>query len=159
MLSSLLLSTRWLAYKKEISSAASTDSFAVTMVAKVAPLKKVCSLYHFSSSFAAGSTLPHFLQWTPNSYCVFTFFFVVWCIVKKKHKKHYTACIVLADWVDDELLLFLRKKKKSATNKTDFRRWKKLCVSDVHDQQHSQRIMTPAPLMTTFWPLTATIIR
>lgn len=112
VLSSLLLSTRWLAYKKEISSAASTDSFAVTMVAKVAPLKKVCSLYHFSSSFAAGSTLPHFLQWTPNSYCVFTFFFVVWCIVKKKHKKHYTACIVLADWVDDELLLFFEKEEK-----------------------------------------------
>ncbi len=154
MLSSLLLSTRWLAYKKEISSAANTDSFAVTMVGKGRAIEK--SLLTFSSS-----TSPHFLQWTPSSYCVFTFFFVVWCIIKKETQKTL-HCLHCTCWLSGwwaPALYWERGKRKSATNKTDFRRWKKLCVCDVHDQQHSQRIMTPAPLMTTFWPLTATIIR
>ncbi len=154
VLSSLLLSTRWLAYKKEISSAANTDSFAVTMVGKGRAIEK--SLLTFSSS-----TSPHFLQWTPSSYCVFTFFFVVWCIIKKETQKTL-HCLHCTCWLSGwwaPALYWERGKRKSATNKTDFRRWKKLCVCDVHDQQHSQRIMTPAPLMTTFWPLTATIIR
>lgn len=153
MLSSLLLSTRWLAYKKEISSAASTDSFAVTMVAKVAPLKKVCSLLLVALYLTSFNELP--------AATVFTFFFVVWCIIKKETQKTL-HCLHCTCWLSGwwaPALYWERGKRKSATNKTDFRRWKKLCVCDVHDQQHSQRIMTPAPLMTTFWPLTATIIR
>lgn len=123
--------------------------------AKVAPLKKVCSLLLAALHLTSFNELPAATVCLPS-------FLLFGVLSKKKHKKHYTACIVLADWVDDELLLFIEKEEKERvllTRQISDGGKSYVCVCDVHDQQHSQRTMTPAPLMTTFWPLTATIIR
>lgn len=86
--------------------------------------------------------------------------FLLFGVLSKRSTKSTTlpALYLLIEWMMSSCSFWEKRKRMPLTRQISDG-GKKLCVCDVHDQQHSQKIMTPAPLMTTFWPLTATIIR